>query len=601
MNPGKKIARRKFLSTMAATTVAGVVASCTPASATPVPAATQVPAAATQVPQATQAAAVVQPTATTAAQAAAPVVKYADKAAVHRYLAGGFAGAGPDDKLIKEIQEKAIRDEYGLNIDLQCESAPWSDVDTLITTRLETKGVDSVERGGSDALNWLSQEGLLQDEDAYLAQYGTNLTKMLPSAAFDYFKRGGKRWVFANFYATPVDCEYIHIRRDWLDKIGRDIPQTIEDLEECLTLFKEKKLGGDVTIPLANDLGGWLMQSYVLTGPFAPEPDEQKKMLDAGEDFEYEYGCAMRPARLELLQKWFVDGLINPEWATFKAEDTDSAIQKGYVGALLSGWWNLNSQLERIQTEVDKSQDWVQIYPPVGLKGKPNTNRILTEIPLERATVVTSWANAPEAIVAFADWQNKSWENYLLCNYGIEGKHWKFAENGAFVDLRKPAPNSEYSGMRRFTWAPQWNNKFNTLPAPPETPFLDPRIQELIYGPHIYNRPDTKVPRANEYATLSRIFHFVAWNWKNSSQFEPDLLALRGEWVTKIIKNEAKVTEGLKGFWDQWMAAGGDVRVQEIKEQYDAYAKAFPEMTDPKIFFSPENWNTEIKYPAKKS
>jgi len=529
----------------------------------------------------------------------APAIKYADKACVHRYINGGFTGTGPDDKLIKEIQEKALRDEYGLNVSIKVESAPWSDIDNLITTRLETQAVDSVERDGNSALNWLSQEGLLQDMEAGLTDYGKSLTSMLPSAAFDYFKRGGKRWVFANFYATPVDAEYIHIRRDWLEKINRDVPQTIEELEECLRLFKEKKLGGDVTIPLANDLGGWLIPSYVLQGPFAPEPDEQKKMLAAGEDFEYEFGCAMRPRRLELLQKWFVDGLLNPEWAIFKGEDTESAIQKGYVGAIFSGWWNLNSQLKNIQKTIDPSQDWVQIFPPVGLKDVPNSGRILTEIPLERAAVVTSWANCPEAIIAFADWQNKSWENYMLSNYGIEGKHFQWAPNGAYVDLRSAAPNQEYSGMRRIVWAPQWNNKFQQLPAPEDDPYLDPRITSLIYGPHIYNRTDTTKPQANEYPTLSRIFHFVAWDWKESAQFEPDLRALRDEWATKIIKNEVSVTEGLKSFWNQWKASGGETRLKEISEQYDAYAKANPAMTDNKVFFSPENWNTTIQYPER--
>jgi maltose-binding protein MalE len=536
---------------------------------------------------------------TSVAGTAAPAIKYADQACVHRYIRGGFSGAGPDDKLIKDIQEKALRDEYGLNVSLEVESAPWSDIDGLITTRMETQAVDSVERDGGAALNWLAQEGLLQDIEEELTDYGKSLNTMLPSAAYDYFKRGGKRWVFATFYSTPVDTEYIHVRRDWLNKIDRDVPQTLEELEECLRLFKEKKLGGDVTIPLANDLGGWLIPSYVLQGPFAPEPDEQKKMLAAGEDFEYEFGCAMRPRPLELLQKWFVDGLLNPEWATFKGEDTESAIQKGYVGAIFSGWWNLNSQLKSIQKDIDPSQDWVQIFPPVGLKDVPNSGRILTEIPLERAAVVTSWANCPEAIVAFADWQNKSWENHMLSNYGIEGKHWKWAPNGAYVDLRSAAPNQEYSGMRYSVWAPQWNNKFQQLPAPEDDPHLDPRIPSLIYGPHIYNRTDTTKPQANEYPTLSRIYHFTAWDWKESAQFEPDLRALRDEWATRIIKNEVGISDGLKGFWDQWMASGGETRLKEISEQYDAYAKANPAMTDNKVFFSPENWNTTIQYPKK--
>jgi hypothetical protein len=122
----------------------------------------------------------------------------------------------------------------------------------------------------------------------------------------------------------------------------------------------------------------------------------------------------------------------------------------------------------------------------------------------------------------------------------------------------------------------------------------------LIYGPHIYNRTDTTKPQANEYPTLTRLYHFVPWNFKESAQFEPDLLAIRSEWATKIIKGETKVEEGVKGFWDAWKSAGGDKRIKEIADQYSAYAKANPAMTDPKIFFSPESWNTTMKYPDRK-
>jgi hypothetical protein len=575
----RTIDRRDFLKGMAGVAGASVLAAC----------AGQLPAA--------------PPTAAPAGEAtavpAAAAMKYADKACLHHYLAGGFTGPGPDDMLIQQIQEDALRKEYGLNVSIEMESAPWSDIDTLITTRIETKGTDSIERDGTSALNWMSQEGLLQDMEDALTQYGQNLEQKLPSAAFDYCRQDGKRYAFATLYTTPVDCEYINVRRDWLDKIDRDIPQTIEDLEECLRLFKEKKLGGDVTIPCSPELGGWLIPSYVLTGPFAPEPDEQLTMLKNGQDFAYEYGAAMRPARLELLQKWHRDGLLNPEWPTFKGEDNDSAVDKGIVGCVLGGWWYINGHLRLVEHEIDKTQDWVQIYPPVSLKDKPTTGRILCEIPVERAAVVTSWANCPEAIVAFGDYQNKSWENYMLCTRGIEGKHWKWADNGAYVDLRSNPPNQEYSGMRRIVWAPEWQNKFNTLPAEPGNEPLDPMTLKRVYGPHIYNRPKTNVPQKGEYPTLVRIYHFVPWHFVKSAQYEPDLLSLRNEYATKMIKGETEITAGLKEFWDRWMQSGGETRLQEISDQYAAYAKQYPEMTDPKVFFSPENWNTEIQYPER--
>jgi hypothetical protein len=577
------ITRRRFLQIA---TVAGaqVLAGCGGA-----------PAAQPATPQAAQSSGAAASTpATTSA------IKYADAACVHRHIKGGFIAPGPDDGMIKQLQEEALRKEYGLNIDLRFESAAWSDIDQLITTRLETKGTDSVERDGTSALGWMSQEGLLQDMEDEIVQYGHDLEKFYPKAAFDYFNRDGKRFAIANFYSTPVDAEYIHIRRDWLDKIDRDIPQTIEDLEECLRLFKDKKLGGDVTVPVSPDLGGWLIPSYVLTGPFAPEPAEQLSLMKAGQDFEYEYGCAMRPERLELLQRWHKDGLLNPEWASLKGEDHDSLVDKGAVGCQLGVWGALNGRLQRVERDIDQKQDWVQIYPPVGLKGKPDTARILTEIPLERAVVVTSWSACAEAIVAFTDWVNKSFENYMLSFRGIEGKHWKFADNGAYVDLRTPEPNAEYSGMRGIVWSPIWQNKFQQLPAAPGKEPKDPMINKRIFGPHLYNRVDTTKPQQGEYPTLTRLYHFVAWNFKESAKFEPDLLALRNESATKIIKGELGVTDGLKTFWEQWRARGGEARLKEIADQYDVYIKNNPAMSDPKVFFAPESWNREVKYPERK-
>src|SRR5690606_14421197 len=67
---------------------------------------------------------------------AATTLKYADKAVVMRYMTGGFTQAGPEDHLVKEYQEEALRREYGINVDIQYESASWADIDALIEVRL---------------------------------------------------------------------------------------------------------------------------------------------------------------------------------------------------------------------------------------------------------------------------------------------------------------------------------------------------------------------------------------------------------------------------------------------------------------------------------
>ena len=77
-------------------------------------------------------------------------------------------------------------------------------------------------------------------------------------------------------------------------------------------------------------------------------------------------------------------------------------------------------------------------------------------------------APRPEAIVALADWQKARFDNGIACRYGIAGKHWEWGgepSNSCIMDLRSPAPNQEYPGMRMTTWTPRRALK-NPLPNP---------------------------------------------------------------------------------------------------------------------------------------
>ena len=63
-----------------------------------------------------------------------------------RYMTGGFAAPGPEDNLVKQLQEDILRSEYGINVDIQFESATWADIDALMEVRLQTQGVDGLQR-----------------------------------------------------------------------------------------------------------------------------------------------------------------------------------------------------------------------------------------------------------------------------------------------------------------------------------------------------------------------------------------------------------------------------------------------------------------------
>jgi putative aldouronate transport system substrate-binding protein len=563
-----KLNRRTFLAGMAGLGVAGVMAGCQPTA----------PGAAQQ-------------SAPAAGASTGPALKFADKACVFRYMTGGFTQAGPEDNLVKQLQEDALRREYGLNVDIQFESATWADIDALMEVRLQTQATDSCQRYAERVLKWIATPGLIQDIDAAVKEYGKNLIPAFSETAWNYWMReDGKYIAIPTLRTTPADIEYLHIRRDWLDQIDRDVPKTIDELEEILRLFKERNLGGDVTIPLALENPRWTYGSF-LAGPWVPEPAEQLQMMERGEPIDRIYGSIMREGRLETIRRFYADGLLNPEWTTWQYDQVFDAATSGIIGCLSGGWWLTNGTLQMQVQAADPSQDWVQIFPPVGLKDVPNTGRIQAGGALERGLVVASWAECPEAIVALADWENKSFDNYLISRRGIEGKHWQWGEGGWIEELRSPAPNQEYSGMRATTWTQEWLIKAATLPPQPGMEPKDPVINERVYKT-LHTRKVAHVPEDGEYPTITQIDHWLPYMFNETAQYEADLEALRDEYFAKIVKGELEVAPGLQEFWDRWHAAGGEARLGEVTEQFNAWIANNAEWKEPSAAFSPDHWRT---------
>lgn len=113
-----RFGRRGFLKGAAGLGAAGLLSACTPGGSAPA-----APSA-----------------------AGGPAIKYADEAALFRYMTGGYAAPGPEDDMVKQLQEEILRDEYGINVDIRYESATWADIDALMEVRLQTQGVDGLQR-----------------------------------------------------------------------------------------------------------------------------------------------------------------------------------------------------------------------------------------------------------------------------------------------------------------------------------------------------------------------------------------------------------------------------------------------------------------------
>jgi putative aldouronate transport system substrate-binding protein len=168
--------------------------------------------------------------------------------------------------------------------------------------------------------------------------------------------------------------QLIWIRADWLKKLGLNPPKTIDDLEKIATAFKTRDPDGNGaadTFGLAvnKDLFGGISDiEGFLNGYHGYSGDNDWIKTASG---QIAYG-AIQPevkAGLARLQKFYKDGLLDPEFIVKDTSKVNESIVSGKVGIVFGQhflpFWPLQDA-----KNADNSADW-RPYPIVSADGKP--------------------------------------------------------------------------------------------------------------------------------------------------------------------------------------------------------------------------------------
>ena len=93
------------------------------------------------------------------------------------------------------------------------------------------------------------------------------------------------------------------IRKDWLDDLGLEVPETIEEWHRALLLFKEKKGASCAFVPTTVNSLYPFFGAYGVWPAFYQENGRVKHgVLDAKNS----------TAALENLHRWYQEGIIDP-------------------------------------------------------------------------------------------------------------------------------------------------------------------------------------------------------------------------------------------------------------------------------------------------
>ena len=241
-------------------------------------------------------------------------------------------------------------------------------------------------------------------------------------------------------------------RKDWLDKLGLEVPETLEDYEKVLTAFVEQDPDGNGkkdTAGMAERAFGAVFGAYGMRCVTGGGTGFKVEEMQLGEDnvpfFPY-----IRPEAKEALttlHDWYTKGLIDKEFITGENHGGYAWLSHSFMNGKIgltsaqpyhylnastdttdeNNWGVCMKELKGLNPDAD-----IVIGPaPVGPDGKSGTEG--WNLTGRLTCLTTKGVSDPrkvDAFLAMLDAYYSDMDYAKMVNYGLEGKHFKTTPQG---------------------------------------------------------------------------------------------------------------------------------------------------------------------------
>lgn len=294
------------------------------------------------------------------------------------------------------------------------------------------EGTQGYVGGGEAMIN----DGLVVDLAQYLDKM-PNFKKQLEMSELrqkEVFTDSGRISHFPGFIENDEESEVfvgILIRKDLLDEVGMDVPVTYDDWYEVLTAFKEQCGISKALVPGPQMFGQNNMWSigydfgYVdYFGTNVPFYQKDGKVryapLDDTESFR---------AYLEMMAKWYSEGLIDPDFQTVTDINAQIATYSSLdCGACITPY-SLAPVLAGIGQASKPDFEYVCAPIPVLEEGQKTHMYFATsQIALNNVAINANCENLDLALTYWDQYYTE--EASLLSCWGVEGQTFEYDENG---------------------------------------------------------------------------------------------------------------------------------------------------------------------------
>lgn len=345
--------------------------------------------------------------------------------------------------------------------------------------------------------------------------------------------------------ARPLGRNAAVIRKDWLENVGMEMPETIDDFHAILKAFTEDDPDGngeDDTYGMAISMHEepWNIMQTWFGAPNKWGFDDSGELIPDFTTDEY------REA-LEWFNQIYDEGLINEDFAIMDPTQWTNPMINGEVGIIVDVA-DTSGRLQKGMVEKDPELDDVlDVFGAVsgdhGLVTKPTTG-YHSVFSISTTSVKTE--EELKEVLSFLNDLNSE-EGQILAMNGIEGRHYEL-DNGVFTDLtlEDESLKQEFQSLNQMQmYLPE--EKF----LKPEETALQARSKQVMDENEAIVLPDPAYP------LVSKIY----------AQRGQQLDNIIGDARIKYIIGELD-DAGFDEAIETWMNSGGEDYVKEINELY---------------------------------
>ena len=133
---------------------------------------------------------------------------------------------------------------------------------------------------------------------------------------------------------------------------------------------------------------------------------------------------------MQFVKKMQSEGVIDPNWMSYKKDDFRAAWKQGKFGVMYESWAALSAESNYAPFDANfPDGEWIALDPPVGPDGSAYVGALDKTYRILAISQKAKDNGKMEALAKLINWLGTD-EAYYLLGYGVEGKNYVFDENG---------------------------------------------------------------------------------------------------------------------------------------------------------------------------